>query len=156
MNSPAPPESAASMLARECDVFCRYLTGRAASPFLTEKYTEAHARDARYQPASAFDGVLLGAARATPALAQMIDSYASVAARASLLRKKLVLLVAILESSSPEHGFDEQITDTPAGKVILRMAGRGLLFAVRFVLAAVVLAPVQFLFAVMGGRGERA
>jgi len=154
--NPAAQTENASTLARECDVFCRYLTGQAASPFIVEKYAEAHARDPRYGKSSTFDGVLLGAARLAPALAHLVDSYAAVGARSSLLRKKLVLLVAILESSSPAHGFDDQITDTPASVVILRMAGRGVLFAVRFVLAAVVLLPLQFVLAVGGGTRERA
>jgi len=154
MNSPAQSENAS--LGRECDVFCCYLTGQPATSFLMEKYVAAHARDARYQQQTGFDRVLLQMACIHPALAQLADSYASVCARTSLLRKKLVLLVAILESSAPAHGFTQQITDTPAASVILRMAGRGMLFALRLVLAAIVLLPVQFLFAVGRGREERA
>ena len=155
MNSPAIAPPSPDVLARECAVFCRYLTGQSASAFVAEKYAAAHARDARYGRASVFDRVLLRLAAASPLLAQCADSYACVAARASLLRKKLVLLIAILESSAPEHGFDEQIQDTAASAVIARTAGRGLLFAGRFVLAAIVLAPVQFLCAVGEGWGRQ-
>ncbi len=154
MNLPDPTRSAAT-LKRECDVFCRYLTGRAASAFLLEKFAEAHARDTRYHAACAFDRVLLALARKSPFLAQCADSYACVAARASLLRKKLVLLMAILESSSPEHGFDEHIADTPPASVIRRVAGRGGLFALRLAVVAVILAPVHFVLSLSRGWGER-
>lgn len=152
----AEAEAHALLLVRECDVFCRYLVGRGASAFIAQKYAEAHARDARYRCASAFDRVLVRLAGASPLVAQWADSYAGIAARASLLRKKLVLLVAILESSAPEHGFNDGIADTPAAVVILRLAGRGLLFAVRLAFGMVLIGPVHFVLAVTRSAGERA
>lgn len=138
----------ANALARECDVFCRYLIGRAATPFVTGKYTAAHACDPRYHTPSSFDSFLLAIAGSSPQLVQGVDSYACVAARASLLRRKLILLIAILESCSPENGYEEQIQDTSAINVIARMGWRGLLFAGRFVLAALLLAPFHFAFSI--------
>lgn len=151
----AQPHNAAP-LARECDIFCRYFAGQPATSFVAQKYTEAHARDRRYEPQNAFDRILLGWAAASPLAAQWCDSYACLFARGSLLRKKLVLLAAILESSAPEHGFDEQIQDVRAAEVILRMAGRGMLLAVRLAVALLFIAPVHFVCAVRGGAKERA
>lgn len=148
-------EDTAQALARECDVFCVYLVGRSATPFVAGKYTAAHSCDPRYLAASPFDSFLLALARLSPHLAQWADSYACVAARASLLRRKLILLVAILESCSPENGFEEQIQDTSATTVMARMGWRGLLFGARFLLAALLLAPVHFAFSVGTVRSAR-
>ncbi len=101
------------------------------------------------------DRILLRIAVTSPALAQWADSYASIAARKSLLRKKLILLMAILESSSPEHGYDELIRDTRASAVIARMALRGILHGMRFILGLLILGPIHFVCAVGGGAGER-
>jgi hypothetical protein len=144
-----------ALLLRECSVFCRYYIGRAATDFVAQKYVQAHGCDARYQPHSAFDSALVGLARRGPQVAQLCDSYACLLARATLLRKKLVLLAALLESSAPEHGFDEQIPETPAAAVLVRMAWRGLLFVLRAVLALAVIVPIHFACAIAGGAKER-
>ncbi len=152
MTSPAL-NSDMSNLARECEVFCRYLTGHSASKFTQEKFSEAHQRDSRYHEESSFDHILLSVARLGTLAAQCMDSYACIAARSSLLRKKLVLLMAILESSDPKHGFDDQISDTPTASIILKMAGRGILFGLRLVPTALILIPIQFVMSISKGWG---
>ena len=156
MNTPAgQSETAARTRARECDVFCRYLVGRSATLFVAGKYAEAHSCDPRYCAASSFDSFLLGVASLSPQFAQWSDSYACVAARTSLLRRKLILLIAILESCSPEQGFDEQVQDTLAASVIVRIGWRGLLFVARFLLAALFFAPIHFGLSVSAARSGR-
>src|SRR5262249_40949108 len=93
-------ESPDPELATECDVFCRYLIDRAATPAITGAYARAHAIGSveADRPATAFDRRLLQFARRGPRFARMADSYAVIFARLSVLRRKLVLLVAILES----------------------------------------------------------
>jgi hypothetical protein len=68
-------------LAAECRVFCRYLLGRDAPPDVVDAYCRAH------------EGGCAG-----PGLALTALDRAAVCARGSVLRRKLVLLVAILES----------------------------------------------------------
>jgi len=155
MTATAQPQTTDALLARECEVFCRYLIGRAPSSYVAQKYAAAHAHDARYSAGSTFDRALLVLARLSPLSAQFVDAYASLAARSSLLRKKLVLLVAILESCDPSHGFDDRVNDTASGVVILRMAWRGSLFALRLLLAALILVPVHFICGVGGALGAR-
>lgn len=154
MTNRAPTELM-PQLSDECNVFCLYLTGRPASVSVQEAYSAAHHSDARYQRASSFDRILLGIAGKSPFLAQCVDSYACLAARSSLFRKKLVLLVAILESLPPDHGFDDQISDTSAGRVMGRMVWRGCLFSLRLVPSALVLAPLHFLTAIRKGWGTK-
>jgi hypothetical protein len=97
------------VLALECDVFCRYLLGRRPGSDVAAAYHRAHAVGSvqRIEP-TVLDRALLDIARVGPALAHAADAFASVARRPSLLRRKLVLLVAILES----HGSSAAVLDT--------------------------------------------
>jgi len=150
-------------LARECDVFCRYLVGRAPAEYVSRKYAEAHSgpgfqpvrpssgAPSRFAAMSGFDAALLRIGARGPAWTSLADSYACIAARGSALRKKLVLLAAILESCDAAHGFRDGVDDTPAAAVVLSGAGRGLLFAGRLVVATILFAPMHLLL----GRGGR-
>lgn len=99
---PSPPPSALDRVAelqRECDLFHRFLTGDVPSDYLKEQYVRYHERpDARTNvPGNRFDGVLLSLSRLSPAATRLVDAYTSVFRRRSIVRKKLVLMVALLE-----------------------------------------------------------
>jgi hypothetical protein len=146
--------SAAAALRSEATVFCRYLAGREASDYVAGHYVRAHAQAARFAPRTPFDAALLRLGAGGPWTAHLCDSYACLLARDCALRRKLVLLLAILESCGPEHGFNDQVAESSAAMVVGRMAVRGTLFAVRLLLAGVVLVPLQVLCSVFG-RNER-
>lgn len=90
-------------LAAECGVFCRYLVDRDAPPGEVAAYQRTHERGTVEAGvvSTSVDRALLRFARTAPALARTADAYAAVFAGASLLRRKLVLLLAILESRGP-------------------------------------------------------
>ncbi len=136
-----PAESSA--LARECRTFCRYLTGRLPDGYVTEKYAEAHRVVADYSRGSRFDRLLVGFAAGGSARASFADSYASLFARQSLLRRKLILLLAILESCAPARGFLDAIEPVSRFVLSLRLLARGALFLIRVLAAAVFLFPLQ-------------
>jgi hypothetical protein len=122
-------------LRRECEVFCRYLVRRAPSDYILEKYCQAHERSADYSTAGAFDNALLDFATRGPAFAQFADSYACLFARYSAFRRKLILLFAILESASPRHGFSDAVDGSGQPVLFVKIAFRGVLFALRLLLA---------------------
>jgi NADH dehydrogenase len=86
----------------ECRVFVRYLLGADADTYVTEKYAAANAALA-LSPVSRFDSALLTFARLGPLCTRLADSYAGLFFRTAALRKRLVLLVAILETHAPFH-----------------------------------------------------
>jgi hypothetical protein len=90
---------AEAVLASECDAFCRYLAGLPADPYITAKYVEAH-RVYAVEAASGHrpdERLLVRLASHHPVLATLADGYASVWARKGLLRRKLILTLALLE-----------------------------------------------------------
>lgn len=100
------------VLDRECDVFCRYLIGQVPGEYIRSKYREFHhlAVAEKYLPARPFDEALLWVARWSPHATRLADGYARIAFPSAVLRKKLVLVLAILESS-PYH---QRITEVEA------------------------------------------
>ena len=129
--------------AAECEVFSRYLMGAAAGRYVQEKYADAHEKNPALEPASRFEHLLVSVAAAGHGWTRLADSYARVLAPRSALRKKLALLLALLEYSWPEH---ERLDAADAGNLaahLARFAGHGLIFLACFLLAAVLLLPAQ-------------
>ena len=140
-----PDPTGRERLAAECDVFCRYLIGAGPSDAVTAAYCRAHeqadvegARDA-----SAFDRVLIRLARYSPLLTRAADAYASAFARTTVLRRKLVLLLAILEVSWPASQAIDSVPVTSPPGVMLRVGSRTVVFAMIALVATLLLTPVR-------------
>lgn len=113
--------ASAAVLPQECSVFSRYLAGIEATPYLVEAYTRGH----KYLPAlqgtpDALDQALLRFARRGPWCARLADAYARRARPTGILRQKLVLQLAVLESSPPAHAW---INSADIGPVPIVLAG---------------------------------
>jgi hypothetical protein len=130
-------------LHRECEVFCRYLIRRAPSAYILDKYSEAHARAAEYSSAGAFDTALLHFAARGPPFARFADSCACLFARYSAFRRKLILLFSILESAAAQHGFSDAVDGSSQPILFLMIASRGVLYAMRLVLACLLFIPMR-------------
>ena len=142
------------VLDAECRVFCRYLAGRAPTPYLLTRYREAH--DAGVvEPtggSSAFERGVVSLARRSSLLARAFDARARILAPGSLLRRKLVLVLAILETSAEtEAAVDTPTHSGPVG-LGLHLVGLGLAFGCLLVVG-VLLSPLAL---VCGGGAQSA
>jgi hypothetical protein len=130
-------------LADECDVFTRYLIGEAAPADVRIAYQRGHGAAALTDAAhpSPRDRATMAVATRGPGWARAADSFAAVAGRGGLLRRKLVLLVAILESrGDSSRQIDAAVSQSLALWVlrvgvaaigsVLRGAGAGLVILV--------------------------
>ncbi len=133
----------ASRLRHECEVFIRYLSGLRLDPYVLQKYIDAHEKAAAYTPSERFDRFLLGFAARSPVFTKLADSYARLFAPASSLRKKLILLLAILESSPAGRQFLERADSSSRSVIVLKALTRGLLFVLSVLLATIALVPFQ-------------
>ena len=118
-----------ALLHRECQVFFHYLCDLTMDPYIVAKYCEAHRKVPDYTPSPGFDQLLVHFAAMRSSFTRMADSYSRFFAPRSTLRKKLILLVAILESSASGPVFLD-VVDTE-NKLLL--TGRLLLQGMRFV-----------------------
>jgi hypothetical protein len=134
---------------RECRVFAEYLLGCAPDPYVARKYLDAHRVVPAFSKGTRFDFFLIRAARAHRSMAKLADAYARFFVPASLLRRKLVLLLAILETCSPScHLID---STEPGGKpmLLVRLCTRAIGTLAFVIIGVVVFLPVQIVFATL-------
>jgi hypothetical protein len=127
-------------LQRECSVFSRYLVGKPAGSYVSEEYRRFHAAGG-FHP-DRFDRLLIRVASRGPCFARFADTYASRFARRAILRRKLVLLLALLESAPPSSEY----IDASRGKgAFLRMAAAAALYLAILLAGILLLAPAHWI-----------
>jgi hypothetical protein len=151
-DTPQAGEDAA--LDAECEVFTRHLIGCDPDSYVKAKYRAAHAAVRQLEPAPGFDRRLLAFARPSPVRAKLADAYAGLFLPASSLRKRLVLLLAILETRPPFHHTIDRAPGGTKGALVWQLAATGV-SAVAFALTgAVVLMPLHLASALRGKAAE--
>lgn len=135
----------ASLLA-ECRLFSRYLIGMDPDDYVRDRYLAAvTARHDELHPQSGFDRLLLAVARKHRLLTRAVDVYARFFAHGSAVRRRLVTLLAIIESSAStgerlEHPDCANLAGFAAG-----LTWRSAILAVLLLIAIVILLPLQLL-----------
>ncbi len=143
--------NASAAVADECCVFTRYLLQCDADAYVIDHYAAANAA-LDLSPASGFDESMLGFARVGPLSTRIADSYASLFNRTATLRKRLVLLLAILETRPPFH---QAIDQTPGGPLLFaRLSLTAGAAAVCLFAGTLVFTPLRVLFS-LAGKGPR-
>jgi len=127
---------------RECMTFTRYLIGVLPEAYVKEKYAAAQT-DAEFTARGRFDTLLMRVARSGLLGAKLTDAYARVFAPRSLLRKKLVLLLAILETCAPSFHLIDDLDSRSRTVLLLRMSARAAGSMIALLAAAPLLLPVQ-------------
>ncbi len=153
VESPFPPTSAApppelgpeevAELDAECRAMTCFLIGQGPSEYALSKYRDGHRRGigGPADDAPSFDDELVAFARRGPWAVRVADSWATFFSRGGTLRRKLVLLLAILESDGETSARVD--SPEPGGPVgfVLRTALRGFGFAASFLIAIAIFAP---------------
>lgn len=133
--------------ASECEVFARYLTGTAPASYVRDKYLQAFAGPqlARLAVRDRFDALLLRIARVHPLLTRMTDLYSRYLRIDSVVRRRLVLLLAILETHAESvNQLDRPDCSGMAG-FVAGMAWHGLWSALLLLPVLLVLLPLHVL-----------
>jgi hypothetical protein len=107
--------------------------------YVAAQYARAH-QHLPLQPATPFDHVLLELASRGPWALRAADGYSRFFAPASVLRRKLAVLVAILESAAPSDGAFAASAEPPVG-VIVQLLVTGVGFALLLGVGILALAP---------------
>jgi len=134
-------KSKGALLDRECRVFFHYLCDLEADPYIVAKYCEAHHKVPVYTPSSGFDQLLVQFAAMRSSFTRMADSYARFFAPRSTLRKKLILLVAILESSPRGSAFLDTVDTENKLLVTVRLLLQGVRFVATLAVGTALLFP---------------
>ncbi len=135
-------------LAAECELFCRYLSAGAPTPYVLGKYAAACELRGTRAGSGELDRRLLAFARRGPTATRIADVFARFLAPRSDLRRRLVLLLAILESTPAAEELD-RIEPTPPRAVVLGLVPRLLGSALCLALGLLLLGPLLLVH----GRG---
>ena len=128
---------------QECDTFVRYLTGRPPSEYVRAQYLKGvEARGlANDQGFTEFDQASLRLARRGPVAARLADAHCAFFRRRGALRRKLILLLAVLEHVSPSNAIVDDSANRGPFMAILGLIGAGIGFGVCSIFGALALAP---------------
>ena len=131
------------VLRRECVLFTRYLLGTEPPADVLSAYMRAHELGviASGGTASAIDRATVAFARLGPRAARAADAFAAVAARGGLFRRKIVLLVAILESRGAGADLLDTADGGSRGRFAIVMVTGALASALRAAVATAVILP---------------
>jgi hypothetical protein len=132
---------------RECDIFARYLTGRPAGNYVRRKYLEAFspALQVPLQDCGRFDRLLLALAGTHPLLTRAVDLHSRIFFPASVVRRRLVMLLALMESDAATIARLDVPDCGGITGFVLGMGGRSLVSLALFLLSLPILLPLQLL-----------
>jgi hypothetical protein len=133
----------------ECLVFTEYLLGCAPHPYVVRKYADAHQVSPVFSNGSGFDFFLVRAARTHGTITKFADAYARLFRPATLLRKKLVLLLAILETCSPSYRLIDSVDCGSRPVLLVRLCGKGIAALLSLIGGVLLFLPVQIIFALI-------
>jgi len=136
---------------REARTFASYLGSPSFPSEISDRYRQAIA-DWRSGPPDRFDAWLVRFAATSPAFTALADSYARVARPYGDLRRRLTLMLALLETHGATHGVYDRARPSSAAAAWLALAGAGTMWALRSVLAALICAPAHLL---LGAKSSR-
>jgi nucleoside-diphosphate-sugar epimerase len=145
--APAVSTGNGASLRAECRTLTRYLIGDDPNAYVEERYLAAAATHGLASDAglSCFDRTSLKLARGGRLFAPWADAYCAFFHRSGALRRKLVVLAAILEHVAPSSEHFDRVK--PRGLVAtgLALAGFGLTSAFSLLMGALLLAPADLL-----------
>jgi hypothetical protein len=145
---------ALSREAAECRVFGRYLIGIEPSEYVLRCYLQLlpSASVSQKEGALLIERSLMSVARMRPELTRVADAYARFFRPRSLLRRRLILLLAILENSVPaERRLNTGSEGTPLGVIaglVVSLVASGLCLVAGIVLFG----PVHLVSLVSGAQ----
>jgi hypothetical protein len=139
----------ASGLGAECRTFARCIAAVEAPIEIVRRYEEAHARGVvrGATRATRFDCWLVGIARSGRLGFHLADGHSALWRRTGLFRRKLVLLLALLETAPGVHRQVLSGSATSAGSAVLRLLGHGLAGGLALILGTVLLWPLRIVAA---------
>jgi hypothetical protein len=134
-------------LDRECQAFSIYLVKRRPNEYVMAKYREAHDRSgiAKRGEENFFDRLLIRVSMAHSAAARLVDAYTAIFYKKSSVRRKWILLLAILESCAPTYKYFDAPDDGGKARLALRLLWQGLIFILAFGASIVLLMPAHLI-----------
>jgi len=126
-------------------VFASYLTGQEPSGYVVEQYIQAHHCGVLGPGTTRFERVLVTVAGYHRLLTRMADAYARFFDPRSALRNKLVLLLALLETSAPSYRWVDDVPSGSRAGTLASVLGHGIIGTICLVLGLILFTPIRLL-----------
>ena len=128
---------------RECDVFTRYLVSQPPTDYIRKQFemglrARNLANDAEF---AAFDRKTLQFARRNVYFSRVADSYCAIFHRHGALRRKLILLLAILEHAAPTAARFDQPRNCGSIAIVTNLLLVGMCFVLSLLVGILLLLP---------------
>lgn len=133
-----------SRLDNECKVFYQYLISGSPDKYVLEKYNNAHTLGSLGQSyLSNFDKVLLAVAKKSTFLTKLVDVYTTIFFKNAIFRKKLILLIAIIETYAPACYKLDSVTVRSKTIFFIKVFSWLLVFAFSLLISTVLFMPLH-------------
>ena len=133
-------------LKQECIRFTKYLINCKPNAYIEKKYLEGHNVSNIDNDIDLFDAFLINAANRNSFIIKLADIYTSVFYRKAALRKKLILLLAILESYSTTYSKIDSVCDDSKLSLFIKIVQKTLVFSLLLPVSSIVFFPIQAMF----------
>jgi len=115
------------------------------------KFQEAHKVGSINPPSDTFNRLLLRLAGTNPFWTQLVDTYTVVFCKSSVVRKKLILVLAILESNADTCVRLDAVDESRKLLLLIKIMGKGCTFVLVLSLSMLILFPIH-IFSRMSSR----
>lgn len=129
----------------ECERFTMYLIGCKPDNYINQKYAEGHKATKLGKGGNRFDTLLIKIAKRNMLFTKLTDVYTRVFYRNAVVRKKLVLLLAILEGCSMTSAYVDSVSESSISVIYLKLLAKAFLFILLFFVSVVAFAPFHAL-----------
>jgi NADH dehydrogenase len=139
------PEDVKRVLQEECRTFATYLVGTQPRPYVEEQYVRAaHSHALAFdEDFCCFDRATVGLARTGGKLVRCSDAYCAIFHRRGTLRRKLIVLAAILEHVAPTSEAFDGVEAKHSALAVLSLAGHGCIAAAALLVGTALLLPAR-------------
>ena len=139
-----------NQLDRESKVYTKFLINDEPTSYIQNKYQKAHHRSNIFEGnvSDPFDDFLIKFSSKNGFFTKLADSYASFFKKNSLIRKKLILLLALLESTAPSYRQFESPDSSSMLTIVFWIFLKGAVFAISLIAAIILFMPIKVLFSI--------
>ena len=131
-------------LEKECRNFTNYLIEYEPDGYILSRYINGHKITGIDDNAGSFDILLVKAANKNKFLARLADTYASVFYKNAVIRKKLLLLLAILECCESTYNQVDTVNVRSRNLLYIKVGQKAFVFLLSLVTSIIVFSPFKF------------
>jgi nucleoside-diphosphate-sugar epimerase len=134
-------------LKKECSILTDYLIRREPDTYVQEKYIQAHKVTGFGGDTGLFDSLLIKAANSNAFILKLADSYTSIFYKNAILRKKLLLVLAILECCDSTYRDIDRGKEGPVSIMLAQLAQKAFFFFFTLIAGLVFFFPLKLVTA---------